>query len=36
MQHGGAYRDDSQIVRLSIEKRQPVEGGKTIVRIREA
>ena len=33
MQHGGAYRDDSQIVRLSIEKRKPVEGGKTIVRI---
>lgn len=33
MQHGGAYADDSQIVRLSIEKRRPVEGGKTIVRI---
>lgn len=33
MQHGGAYDDDSQIVRLSIEKRKPVEGGKTIVRI---
>ncbi|MBU4270528.1 MAG: RusA family crossover junction endodeoxyribonuclease [Planctomycetes bacterium] len=33
MQHGGAYEDDSQIVRLSIEKRKPVEGGKTIVRI---
>ncbi|MCE5326268.1 MAG: RusA family crossover junction endodeoxyribonuclease [Planctomycetaceae bacterium] len=33
MQHGGAYVDDSQIVRLSIEKRKPVEGGKTIVRI---
>ena len=33
MQHGGAYIDDSQIVRLSIEKRKPVEGGKTIVRI---
>jgi crossover junction endodeoxyribonuclease RusA len=33
MQHGGAYRDDSQIVRLVIEKRQPIEGGRTIVRI---
>lgn len=33
MEHGGAYADDSQIVRLSIEKRKPVEGGKTIVRI---
>jgi crossover junction endodeoxyribonuclease RusA len=33
MQHGGAYGDDSQIVRLAIEKRQPVEGGGTIVRI---
>jgi len=36
MQHGGAYGDDSQIVRLSIEKRKPVEGGKTIVRIERA
>jgi Holliday junction resolvase RusA-like endonuclease len=34
LQHGGAYHDDSQIVRLTIEKRQPVENGKTIVRIR--
>ena len=33
MQHGGAYHDDSQIVRLVIEKRQPIEGGRTIVRI---
>ena len=33
LQHGGAYYDDSQIVRLAIEKRQPVEGGRTIVRI---
>jgi len=30
MQHGGVYADDNQIVRLSIEKREPVEGGKTI------
>jgi len=35
LEHGGAYADDSQIVRLSIEKNNPVEGGKTIVRIRE-
>lgn len=34
LQHGGAYGDDSQIVRLSIEKGEPLEGGKTIVRIR--
>ena len=33
LQRGRAYADDSQIVRLSIEKHQPVEGGKTIVRI---
>lgn len=36
LQHGGAYGDDSQIVRLAIEKGQPVEGGKTIVRIQKA
>lgn len=35
LQHGGAYVDDSQIVRLTIEKGAPVEGGKTIVRIQE-
>ena len=35
LEHGGAYEDDSQIVRLSIEKGDPVEGGKTIVRIQE-
>ena len=34
--HGGAYADDSQIVRLEITKREPVAGGKTVVRIREA
>jgi Holliday junction resolvase RusA-like endonuclease len=33
MQHGGAYHDDSQIVRLVIEKRGVVEGGRTLVRI---
>ena len=35
LQHGGAYQDDSQIVRLSIEKRKPIEGGLTIVQIQE-
>jgi Holliday junction resolvase RusA-like endonuclease len=34
LQHGGAYADDSQIVQLAIVKCQPVEGGKTVVRIR--
>ena len=33
LQHGGAYGDDSQIVRLAIEKYRPVEGGRTLVRI---
>jgi crossover junction endodeoxyribonuclease RusA len=36
MQHGGAYADDSQIVRLTIDKCEPVEGGKTVVRIERA
>jgi crossover junction endodeoxyribonuclease RusA len=36
LQHGGAYHDDSQIVRLAIEKRGAVEGGRTIVRIARA
>lgn len=35
MQHGGAYLDDSQIVKLSVEKREATPGGRTIVRIRE-
>jgi Holliday junction resolvase RusA-like endonuclease len=35
LQHGGAYGDDSQIVRLTIEKREPLDGGKTFVRIRK-
>jgi Holliday junction resolvase RusA-like endonuclease len=34
LQHGGAYLDDSQVVRLAIVKREPVVGGKTLVRIR--
>ena len=35
LQHGGAYEDDGQIVRLSIEKGDSVEGGKAIVRIQK-
>jgi len=34
LEHGGAYFDDSQIVKLAIEKCAPVPGGRTIVRIR--
>jgi len=36
LEHGGAYADDSQIVKLTIEKGEPVVGGKTLVRIRNA
>ena len=36
LQHGGAYGDDSQIVRLTIEKGDPLDGGKTLVQIRKA
>ena len=36
LQHGGAYADDSQIVRLEVTKREPVQGGLTFVRIRKA
>lgn len=32
--HGGAYHDDSQIVRLTVEKRGVVPDGKVCVRIR--
>jgi Holliday junction resolvase RusA-like endonuclease len=35
LQHGGAYCDDSQIIRLTLEKREPCEGGKALVRIRK-
>jgi Holliday junction resolvase RusA-like endonuclease len=34
LQHGRAYADDSQIVRLVLTKREPTEGGRTVVRIR--
>ena len=36
LEHGGAYHDDSQIVKLTIEKRWPLPGGKAFVRIRKA
>ena len=36
LEHGGAYQDDSQIVKLEIEKCEPVRGGRTLVRIRKA
>jgi len=35
LEHGGAYGDDSQIVKLSIEKREAVPGGRTCVKIKE-
>ena len=36
LEHGGAYRDDSQIVKLTIERRECVPAGRTIVRIGKA
>jgi Holliday junction resolvase RusA-like endonuclease len=36
LQHGGAYKDDGQIMRLSVEKREPVPLGKVVVRIGKA
>jgi crossover junction endodeoxyribonuclease RusA len=33
LEHGGLYRDDGQITKLEIERREPVPGGKAIVRI---
>jgi crossover junction endodeoxyribonuclease RusA len=33
LQHGGAYRDDSQIARLTVERQNMVAGGKVRVRI---
>jgi Holliday junction resolvase RusA-like endonuclease len=35
LQHGGAYRDDSQVARLEVERRGVEPGGKTVVRIEE-
>lgn len=31
--HGGAYRDDSQIAQLTVERRHVVPGGKVQVRL---
>jgi Holliday junction resolvase RusA-like endonuclease len=36
LQHGGAYADDGQVVRLTVSKRDPAEGGKALVRVRNA
>jgi len=33
LEKGGAYENDSQIKRLTIEKRQPVKGGHTTVKL---
>ncbi|MFN3151804.1 RusA family crossover junction endodeoxyribonuclease [Bremerella sp.] len=35
LQHGGAYEDDNQIVRLGIEKCERTPGGRAVVRISE-
>ena len=35
MQHGGLYEDDSQIVKITIDKRDSVAGGFVIVRVQE-
>jgi Holliday junction resolvase RusA-like endonuclease len=34
LEHGGLYKNDSQIVTLIVEKREPVPGGRTLLRIR--
>ena len=36
LQHGGAYHDDSQVVRYEVEKFEVVPGGKVVVTIEEA
>ena len=35
LEHGGAYGDDSQIVKIALEKHEPTDGGKTNVLIRQ-
>ena len=35
LEHGGAYGDDSQIVKLTIQKGAAVDGGRTLVKIRK-
>ena len=36
LQHGGAYLDDNQITKFTVERCQPTPDGKVIVRIEEA
>lgn len=36
LQHGGAYHDDSQIEKLTIERQAPVPGGGAVVHIKES
>ena len=36
LEKAGAYRDDSQIKDLEVHMREPVQGGRAIVRIKEA
>ena len=35
LEHGGAYGDDSQIVKIALEKHEPTDGGRTNVLIRQ-
>lgn len=35
LQHGGAYHNDDQIMHLDVWKRDPIAGGKAIVRLRQ-
>jgi len=34
LQHGGAYFNDSQVKRLTITMREPVDGGSAVVKIK--
>ena len=36
LQHGGAYHDDSQVIRYEVEKFEVVSDGKVVVTIQEA
>ena len=35
LEHGGLFLDDSQVVHLNTWKREPIEGGKSFVRVRK-
>ena len=35
LQKGGAYQDDSQVVKFEVEKREVMPGGKVVVSIEE-